>query len=281
MTSSSISQPKHLVWITDPHLDFLSEAGNGVILHHLLTKAQSNAGSSIVITGDIAEAPEVHKFMEIWKQFFESQGVNLYFVLGNHDYYRGRISEVREKFKNGPLASNWLPSAGIISLTPTTALIGHDGWYDGLYADYFLSKLNMADYMVIWELSPYWSPTIQDRFNMIRRLAFEGATYVYKTGTEALKTHNHLYVATHVPPFPENSLYKNKISDNHWLPHFSSKLMGDALLRLAKENPTKKITCLCGHSHHEAYHSPLPNLEVYTGKAEYRLPQVNDVFMIL
>lgn len=36
-----------------------------------------------------------------------------------------------------------------------------------------------------------------------------------------------IIVLTHVPPFKEACLHKGKISDDDWLPYFSSKVMGD------------------------------------------------------
>ena len=38
-----------------------------------------------------------------------------------------------------------------------------------------------------------------------------------------------IIVLTHVPPFKEACLHEGKMSDDDWLPYFSSKVMGDVL----------------------------------------------------
>jgi len=269
---------KKLFWATDIHLNFLDEISYKVFLKGVATTLKS--GNAIVITGDIAEAPSLIGFMTGWKKVLEAQGSELYFVCGNHDFYRGSIANVRDILSTGSLKDNWLPSKGIVKLSDTTALIGHDGWYDGGYASWHDSKLDMMDYYVIHEIGTVGAPSREEKFAKIQVLAQEAADYVYKTGTQALQTFDHIYVATHIPPFREAAVHMGKPSDDTWMPHFSSKRMGDSLLRLAQENPTKKITVLCGHTHSEGVCNPAPNLEVHTGYAKYHYPKINNSFTV-
>ena len=269
---------KLLFWATDIHLNFLSPATNKIFLGTVLTKLKT--GNVMVVTGDIAEAPSVCEFMEVWKDQIEAQGSELYFILGNHDFYRGSIEKVRNKLRTGVLSKNWLPSAGIIKLSETTALIGHDGFYDGGYDNWFKSKVDMNDYYSIQELGPNQCPVRQMKFDKLQELSQEAADFIYATGTEALKTYDTLYVGTHVPPFREAAVHMGKESDPDWMPHFSSKRMGDALRRLALENPTKQITVLCGHTHGEGLCHPESNLMCYTGKADYYHPRVANSFIV-
>ena len=55
--------------------------------------AETKADAAL-ITGDIAEAKDV---CEILCEFSHSFNKPIYFVLGNHDYYSGSVSGVREK----------------------------------------------------------------------------------------------------------------------------------------------------------------------------------------
>lgn len=263
---------------TDLHLNFLPGNYNKIFLAEVLDKVKP--GNILVVTGDIAEGPTVAEHMLVWQNAFEAQGSKLYFVCGNHDYYRSSIESVRDRLKNCSLNSSWLPTVGIVKLSDNTALIGHDGWYDGQYDNWFTSKVDMTDYYIISELGPNQCPVRQMKYDKINELAQESADYIYSTGTEALKTYGTLYIATHIPPFREAAVHQGKPSDKDWMPHFSSKRMGDAIRKLAQENPGKEIVVLCGHTHGEGVCHPEPGVVCYTGKAEYRYPRVGNSFLV-
>lgn len=274
-----------LVWVTDPHLNFVHQKGIEAFCRAIARKEPD----ALVITGDISEAPQLVThlgFMQI--QLDSLHPTPIFFVCGNHDYYHGSIYEMRENLRNlftydEEYKKNlvpriaWLGSSGVVPLTDTTALIGHDGWYDGQYANWFQSKIELWDYTIIAELGP-GCPTRNDRFAKINELSQAGADYVKENLEVAFKDYQHVFVATHVSPFRENSVYNGQVSDDNWMPHFSSKRMGDVLLEAAKNNPDKNITVLCGHSHGEADNMILPNLRCLTGKARYRHPKINKVF---
>lgn len=274
----------NLVWTTDTHLNFLS-----------LEKIQAFCRSIkecnpdvVVLTGDISESPLLFHHLLVLEKELEPAPV--FFVCGNHDYYHSSIKEIRETLisrcsfpEKGNLCKGayWLGSSGVVSLTNSIALVGHDGWYDGGYANYFKSRLDMNDYYLIQELTHVASPTPELRFNSIKELAKESAEYIRTQLLEAFKQgFTTVYVATHVPPFRENAIHKGKQSDDDWMPHFSSKIMGDMLLEVAENNPDKNITVLCGHSHGSAFHKPLPNLQSHTGEAQYKFPKVNKTFIL-
>lgn len=284
MTSAPKTTGLRLIWTTDIHLNFLNPAQ----IHRFCKELLLAKPDLIVATGDLSEAPHLsNHLLQLDNHLGE---VPFFFVCGNHDYYKSSIFELREGLRTGytyPEASKvlgqftkgtwWLGSSGYIPLTQKTALVGHDGWYDGLYADYFKSQVNMSDYYVIRELTggPF------SRLAKIQELATISADYIEaemrKAFADGFET---VYVATHVPPYRENAVYRGKISDDHWMPHFSSKIMGDRLIKVMKEFPDKTCVTLCGHSHGAALHRPLPNLECRTGEAEYRYPAINDIFIV-
>lgn len=272
-----------LAFTTDVHLDFVHQKGIEAFCRAIVRSKPD----ALVITGDISEAPSIVDHLGFLDLHLESQ-CPIFFVLGNHDYYHGSINEVRNKMtnlftypegckKNLVPRLGWLGSSGVIPLTEKVALVGHDGWYDGGYADWYASKVNLHDYGLIKDLG-VWCPDQHLRFAKINELAAESTVYVYEQLLEAFKTFEHIYVATHVPPFRENSVYMDMISDDDWMPHFSSKKMGDMLLKVAESYPDKQITVLCGHSHGEADNKILPNLRCITGKAKYRNPKINHIF---
>jgi predicted phosphohydrolase len=269
-----------LFWTTDIHLNFLDDHFNDIVLREYLEKVGS--GNALVITGDIAEAHTLEGFMETWLRAFALQGSKLYFVLGNHDFYGGSIVEVRERLTNSVLRECWLPTVGVVQLSDKTAMIGHDGWYDGGYGNWWASKLEMTDYQIIAELGPILAYAKDEKWAAIQKYSQESADYIYRVGTMVLKMSSteKLFVATHVPPFAEASVYRGQQSDATWLPHFSSKLMGDALRKLGAENLDKRIIVLCGHTHGKGLCYPEANIVCHTGYAQYGNPQMASNFLI-
>lgn len=234
---------------------------------------------AVVLTGDITEAPHLKEHMRLLESHIQSK---IYYVLGNHDFYRGRISSVREMIGRELQSDKlcYLSCDGSVPLNNDTCVIGHDGWYDGQYSNWFAPHVvRMCDYMLIGEFNDKYldysampsNPEIKI-FGEMQRLAKQCADHIKTTIPEACKKYKNIVFATHVPPWKENSLYKGKISNSSWLPNFSSKLTGDALLEVARDHPDNNFTVLCGHSHTRAEFHPLPNMVSYTAKSEYNEP---------
>lgn len=278
-----------LGWVTDPHLNFLDLDS----LNKFFELTNTMNLNAMVVTGDIAEGNNVAAYMRSWRA---SAHYPIFFVLGNHDYYMSSITKVRATMQESFLLDDtdtrtiqgmtkgtfWLPAEGmrdenIVSLVPgRVALVGHDGWYDGLYADWFKSRIMMSDYQVIDELKHLPMPVLLH--DKLQELAEESAEFARKILPKAFETHDHVYFATHVPCWPENAVYDGKISDANWLPHFSNKHLGDAFLELMERYPDKKLTILQGHSHGYANFHPKANITSLTGYAQYYYPEVAKVF---
>ena len=256
-----------LAWITDPHLNFLDQDA----LNIFCTGLAEQKAEAFLITGDIGEAPNVAVYLNI----LDSQlNRSIYFVLGNHDFYRGSISSVRAKIKDLCLACpnlHWLPGSGVIALTPQTCLIGHDGWADGRFGNYLRSTVQLNDWVLIEELADM---TRSDRLDKLHELGDEAATHFRAVLPEALDRFQHVIVAIHMPPFIEGCWYKGKICGREWLPHLTCKSAGEVLLEMMKSRPDKQMTVYCGHTHGEGDAQILPNLRVITGGAEYRAPKL-------
>ena len=77
-------------WLTDIHLNFLEpEAVEGFM--HEVSEVPCDA---ILLSGDIGEAPNVVEYLNQLDTLVQKP---IYFVLGNHDFYRGGIAGVRRK----------------------------------------------------------------------------------------------------------------------------------------------------------------------------------------
>ena len=266
-----------LSWITDCHLNFLHD----IAITYFCKKVMKENPDAVVITGDISEADKIKRHLKLISSLIP---VPLYFVCGNHDYYHGSIVDTRMMLKQefGSKAggnAKWLNEHGVITLAPNVALVGHDGWYDGRYGDYFASGLDMTDYHIIQELKgSFYHRT--DQYDMIKTLATQAAKHFTKHVEKAFKTHDTVYFATHVPPFRENSRGPDrKLSDKDWLPHFSSKILGDAILDfMVGMPPEAKLVVLSGHTHTDWTHEPTSNIKSITGGARYRHPEVYRTF---
>jgi len=252
-------------WMTDVHLNFINE----LELASLVKRINLSEVDGVLIGGDIAEAESIGHYM---RDLASGLSCPVYFVLGNHDYYKGSIADVRQEMAqlHGDIDSlHWLPAAKVIELTSNTALLGHGGWGDGQFGDFVNSTIMLNDYILIRELAAMRQGKL---LNKLRALGEEAAVHVRATLPEAVANYDHIIFLTHVPPFREACVYEGKISDDNWLPHFSCKAVGDALREIMGAHPHCKLTVLCGHTHGSGSVNILPNLRVLTGGATYGEP---------
>src|ERR1039458_8819395 len=113
-----------LAWATDIHLDHAGEAAR-----RKFCQSAKERAAALLITGDIAES---HILGSALTALATLTARPIYFVLGNHDFYRGSVAGTRRQV--GYVVNEnlvYLSQSGVIELTPGTALVGHDGWADG------------------------------------------------------------------------------------------------------------------------------------------------------
>jgi 3',5'-cyclic-AMP phosphodiesterase len=136
-----------LAWLTDIHLNFLEPDAVDAFLRGL----SEVYCDGVIVSGDIGEAPDVGLYLKALNTWLEKR---VYFVLGNHDYYRGSIAAVRSSVASlCSVAPNlrYLSQLGVIPLTAKTCLIGHDGWGDARYGDYWSQQVQLNDWLLIKE----------------------------------------------------------------------------------------------------------------------------------
>lgn len=137
-----------LAWLTDIHLNFIDDVARQKFYQEIV----NTECDSVVISGDIAEAPSL---VDILNEMTSYINKPIYFVLGNHDYYRGQINEVRDAMamltKENSLLF-WLPASGMQRLDNDTILIGQDGWADGRLGDFENSRVVLNDSRMIADL---------------------------------------------------------------------------------------------------------------------------------
>jgi 3',5'-cyclic-AMP phosphodiesterase len=261
-----------LAWLTDLHLNFLTYPQ----VDEFLGRVDALEPDAVLITGDISESRDLGRMLRHIDQRIARA---VYFVLGNHDFYHGSIREVRALARrlcdNAPSRLRYLTAQSEpVELTPTVALVGHDGWADARLGDYERSLVMMNDYRLIAELAAHGK---RDRWPILQALGDEAAEHVRTVLPRALERYPHVLLATHVPPLREACWHEGRLSDDEWAPHFTCKAMGDAILEIMPDHPQRKLTVFCGHTHSPGQCRPLPNVEILTGGAKYGLPVVQRV----
>lgn len=264
-----------LAWLTDIHLNFLDDDARNKFYCDII-KTECDA---VLITGDIAEAPSIKDILCEMENCIKKP---IYFVLGNHDYYHGDVNGVRDEMNAlTKMHENlfWLPASDIQLLNENTILLGQDGWADGRLGDYKNSRVSLNDSRMIADL---FQQKILGKFALLEKmqqLADIDALQLKANLENAVNNKpKKIIVLTHIPPFKEACMHEGKISDDNWLPYFSSKVMGDVLINVASENPGIEFLILCGHTHSKALFRPLENMRVKAGASEYYQPVIQEVF---
>nr|VFJ42987.1 MAG: 3',5'-cyclic AMP phosphodiesterase CpdA [Candidatus Kentron sp. DK]VFJ45197.1 MAG: 3',5'-cyclic AMP phosphodiesterase CpdA [Candidatus Kentron sp. DK] len=257
-----------LIWITDPHLDFLEPGQTKVFLREVADVA---GGDAVVITGDITVARVLAGTLHLIRESIP----RVFFVLGNHDAYGGSIAESMEVASRFPGYLTALIDP--VMLTPDTCLIGHDGWADGRLGNYSASPVMLNDYVRIQEFAGLSRAGILAKLHALGDMASAAVRVLL---TRALKSYSHVILATHVPPVREDCWQGRKESFDDWAPHFFSKSLFDVLLEIMGDHPGHRLTVLGGHIHRSWVYRPVGNITVHTGSAEYRKPAIQKVFSV-
>ncbi len=279
-----------LCWITDIHLNFLM-LEDRLFFYSSISKESPDA---VIISGDIAESPNVEKYLT---EMGEALKIPIYFVLGNHDFYRGSVEETRAAMvsltKNNPLLS-WIGTTDLKNYNPVlkegVVVIGKDCFADGRYGNYKKSTVMLNDHRYIKEFlsefsefpRTYEAEFYSHRLKKMQELADRDAKDLHQNIEEAITLYNpkKMIILVHVPPFEEACLFRGQKTDDSHLPFFSSKVTGQILLKSAKKNKNVDFLVLCGHTHDAAIFQPLENLTVKVGKAEYRYPEIQEIIEI-
>ncbi len=172
-------------WLTDIHLNFLEDKE----IDWFLESVRQEDADVVLMGGDMGEADSLLQFLE---RIERALAKPVYFVLGNHDYYGGSIASVRSEVRSFVQRSRylvWLNTESVVSLTPRTALLGHDSWPDGRLGDYAGSSVELNDFYLIEELM---CSSKADRLGRMQALGDEAAAHFRRVLPEALRDHDEI-----------------------------------------------------------------------------------------
>jgi predicted phosphohydrolase len=283
-------------FLTDIHLDCLTkDEALETFLESLAETSKDVDG--FLISGDISTAPLLEKHLRL---LLLACGKSIFFCLGNHDFWYGSIKGVQTRAKAISRESTldwpalyYVNSYQYIPLTPKTAVVGHDGWYDGLHGDAKNSNFLMNDWWNIKEFNDVsrasyskFGPRIdwigkQKVIELCQELASKAAKHVAVGIRKAAEDgYRNIVVLTHVPPWQEAHVHEGKIGDSFAQPWFTSKLMGVVIEERAAKYPDVSFTVLCGHTHGRVDVQISENLTCRVGGADYIDPKVQFVLEI-
>lgn len=266
-----------LAWLTDVHLNFLDANERKKFYQEIInTKCDG-----VLISGDIAEAPSIKNILKELATVIKKP---TYYILGNHDFYRGQIDAVRNEM-TALTESNeylfWLPASKVIQLDNDTLLVGQDGWADGRLGDYHNTRVVLNDSRMISDL---FQEKLVGRSQLLAKMQqladYDAGQLQEQLIQAAIQRPQRIIVLTHIPPFKEACLHEGKISNDDWLPYFASKASGDVLMNICIAHPDIDFLVLCGHTHGKAKYCPLPNLTVEAGHAKYNRPEIQKIISI-
>jgi 3',5'-cyclic AMP phosphodiesterase CpdA len=261
---------KKILWTTDIHLTYAHDPREFFLA--------ARQGDALVVSGDISEGNDLKQQLAL---LANNVPIPIYFVLGNHDFYKRGVDEVhgivRRFCSRKKTNLIWLNSLrdGFVELDDGIAILGHEGWYDCQYGR--TGQVFLRDFDEIKDLAAVYFPKRPFPHALVdvcRRLAQQAAVHFELVLPRVFASYDKAVLVTHVPPFAEAARYGGRQSEPAFLPFFSSKVAGDALVRIMSAFPSKRLLVLCGHSHGDGDLQVLPNLRVLTGRAQYSFPAI-------
>jgi len=264
---------KRIAWLTDIHLEFVSTEAALAFIDQIA----ASSPDLVLIGGDMGTARNLSFFL---RAFDERIQCPAFFVLGNHDFYHGSLEQIHslaEEISDSFQWLRWLTRQGIVEITNSTCLLGHDSWADGRLGTGSSSQVELNDYYLIEEFTGL---SCQERYRKMAELGDLAAEHFRRWLPLACADYRNVLLLTHVPPFREACWHEGSISDDDFLPHFTCKAVGDALRATMLQNLHTHLTVLCGHTHGHGEVNILPNLHVKTGGAEYGQPKIQEIMIV-
>jgi predicted phosphohydrolase len=262
-------------WLSDQHWNWISPKELLAYGHKLGNSIQSE--DHITISGDLSDGDclvaNLVNFVNAVREVRNDAKIS--FVLGNHDYWGTSIDHQQKDVLSAAktLGITYLTKENATILSSNTALVGTDGWADGGFGNAH-GPLIMGDWTCIKDLKPIYKVFgVGKLTDFVKKLAEQEVANVASKISKIVSSHENIIIVTHIPPWKEATWHEDAISNNTFLPWFSSKIMGEYLLDVANINKDNKFTVLCSHTHGAGVFIAANNLRCYTGFADYRHPQ--------
>jgi predicted MPP superfamily phosphohydrolase len=256
-----------LTWLTDPHLEFCGPRTR----HQLYDSLNQAAGEIVIITGDLSAGP--HRLAQ-YTELAEHIKKPVYFVLGNHDRYGTTFANTEVVVERVTARFSHLVrlnGSQLIALNDSVALVGVDGWADGLGGEGPATKVRIDDFDQILDFATEPEPEV---FRAMKERAGKYRQALKPSLLRALKRYQITLLATHVPPYEGAAWHEGAPSSPAYQPFFSSPSMGKMINAALAEYPGKRVLVLCGHTHSSGIYRD-GNVLVLTAGARYGFPEIS------
>jgi predicted MPP superfamily phosphohydrolase len=207
-----------LTWLTDLHLEFCSHRTRDRFYHSI----NQAPGEIVIITGDLSAGP--HRLAQ-YTELAEQIRKPVYFVLGNHDRYGTTFANAEAVVERvTTLFSHMvrLDGSQVIPLNKSVALVGVDGWADGLGGEGPATKARINDFYQILDFATEPEPQV---FRQMKERARKYSQALKPSLIKALKQYQTTIIATHVPPYERAAWHEGP----DYQPFFSSPTMGNMI----------------------------------------------------
>jgi 3',5'-cyclic-AMP phosphodiesterase len=255
-----------LIWLSDLHLEFCSHRTR----YQLYLSINQAVGEIVTITGDLsAGSHRLAQYTELAEQIKKP----VYFVLGNHDRYGTTFANTEAVVERvTTLFSHMvrLDGSQVIALNRSVALVGVDGWADGLGGEGPATKARINDFYQILDFATEREAQV---FREMKERARKYSQALKPSLIKALKQYQMIIIATHVPPYEGAAWHEGSPSSPDYQPFFSSPTVGNMIKAAAAEYPGKSVLVLCGHTHSPGVYRD-GNILVLTAGARYGFPGI-------
>lgn len=266
-----------LGFATDIHLDQFNKDEKPNLRRQFAGEEIGRGLDALVVGGDISTGPLLKEHLGA---FCKGAGVPVYFVLGNHDFWDAAFADVQATASEFP---GYLDKAGVVELTPTTALVGRSGWYDTLSGNPFAPS-NMAP--KDWKKTERLVYVFREMYMLqaeCRRWSTEEAEAARPILEDAARRYSRVIFVTHFPCFEEACWDEDgfpDIEERGWWPWSINTTMGHMLLDVVEAHPKTHFTLLTGHTHGGGRKQLRDNLLCISGKARYKHPALAHEFTL-
>lgn len=252
------------LWYTDTHLNVAFPWAKQRFVKQILDEEPQ----AVFLTGDISNGIKCCGDLEYLARKVPCP---IYFVYGNHDVHYASIKVIHQELRFLCKKYDnlfWLTDLDPIKLNDTTAVIGTEGWYDGLVGDPKHLKYS-SDWFLVSEFREL--PSHEVRLEKFREMAQHSANLISSKLQSALKNHDTVYLLTHFPPWKEaiRELGVFKFTEKFWYPFNINITMGKSIENVMGQYPEKKVIVLAGHTHTPVRITVANNIECIVGRAKY------------
>ena len=231
---------KSLLWITDAHLDHLSDTVKDAWLEKL-AKTQADM---LLLGGDTANSRVFSRMLGRIVEVFPGK---VALVAGNHDYYHTSIFDFRAELavhhRSGVIVFEPGYQSQPLQLAEGVYLCGSGGWGDASAGCADAAGMELNDEHLIAELR---TGNLTAR---LRELGNESAKHLQQQLAAVPEGASCVIVLTHVPPWPEATWHEGRRSDALALPRFCWQAGGNVISQAAERMPQTRFMILCGHTH--------------------------------